>query len=192
MKILIIGAYGRTGRILVNRLQQSHQVVAFEGDAADVNNLENQLNDCRVVVSVVGHVKGSNPNVQTIICQNLVNAMPKHNIDRLVSLTGTGVRYPGDKISLVDRILNFAVFRLDPNRVIDGRNHAKVLEGQKLVKTTVLRVLKLTNMPPSRNWRLSPHGPAKLFVSRHDVAEAIDKIITEDIYVNQAPIIAKR
>ena len=51
---------------------------------------------------------------------------------RLISLTGTGVRFPGDKITLIDRILNLSISIIDPKRIKDGKNHVTLLKNSDL------------------------------------------------------------
>ena len=140
-------------------------------------------------VSFIGHVKGSPANVQTDAMNVLVRVMETLGIKRVVSLTGTGVRFPGDKISLVDRFLNFGVSVVDPARVNDGRDHVEVLKQSNL-DWTVLRVLKLENITPMP-FTLREHGPTKWVVSRQDVAKAVLQVLEEASFIRQAPILSR-
>ena len=115
--------------------------------------------------------------------------MQAAGITRIVSLTGTGVRMPGDKISLFDRTVNHFVEKIDPARVTDGRAHLKVLQATNL-DWTVLRVLKLTNgiLQP---YMLRAHGPTKWWTSRKEVAQAALHILQSGAFSQQAPIIGR-
>jgi putative NADH-flavin reductase len=42
------------------------------------------------VVSVLGHVKGSPKDVQTVATRHMVAAMKAHGVERIISLTGAG------------------------------------------------------------------------------------------------------
>lgn len=166
MKLAVLAANGRTGKVFAeralaaghsvnagfyrnNNLQPHQNLTAIPCDAtneADVNRL---LRDQDMVVSFIGHVKGSPPEVQTTAMRTLIKVMKSLQIKRVISLTGTGVRFRGDKITLVDRVLNRAVAVVDPARVKDGRKHVEVLR-QSGLEWTVIRVLKLQNVAPVR------------------------------------------
>lgn len=190
MTILLIGGHGRTGRCVLEHGSPKHRIDVFEGDVLDAAAIRAAMRDVDAVVSVVGHVKGSTDDVQTVGMANIVEAMEYHGIVRVVSLTGTGVRAPGDKVTLIDRVLNLAVSIIDPARVRDGIAHARVLESSGL-NYTVLRVLKLTNGQLSNHLGLSAHGPAKTFVSRRDVAAAILRVLEDGSYIKGMPIISR-
>lgn len=163
MKIAVIAANGRSGQAFVEAallaghtiragvrgksyLKPHPNLTVVECDATNENQLKNLLASQEAVASFIGHVKDSEPNVQTIAIQRVVEVMKASGINRLVSLTGTGVRFPNDKISLIDRILNLSISIIDPARVKDGKNHVEVLKASNL-DWTVIRVLKLQNVP---------------------------------------------
>lgn len=207
MKIAVLAANGRLGReVVAEALARGHQVRAgtrngkyymqhnnlqvVRCDATDAGDVEALIQKCDVVVSCIGHVKGSAANVQTVATKTVTQVMGRLGMKRFVDVTGTGVRMPGDKISFIDRILNAAVTLVDPKRIADGIEHVRVLEKSDLDWTTI-RVLKLqTNS--ERPYRLLLHGPTKLFVSRRDTARAMLDVIENDSFIKQAPIIGSR
>lgn len=207
MKIAVVAANGRSGRAFVElALAAGHTIRAgihgnsymkhhrnlemIDCDATDPAQLMNLLADQEAVVSFIGHTKGSKPDVQTVAMQELVKVMNKLSIDRIISLTGTGVRFNGDKISIVDRILNISIGIIDPKRVKDGRQHVEILKASNL-NWTVIRVLKLQDIPP-KPFTLSKHGPTKMYVGRQEVAQAIMQILEQGSFVKQAPIISRQ
>jgi putative NADH-flavin reductase len=206
MNIAVIAANGRSGRIFVQKaLQAGHQVRAgvhgssaltpqqgltiVPCDATKAVDLRSLCAGSDVVVSLIGHVKGSPPRVQTDAMRQLVIVLAELGIRRVLSLTGTGVRFAGDHIPLIDRILNLAVTLIDPQRVADGKAHVAVLQQSDL-DWTVLRVLKLQNIPP-RPFVLREHGPTKTMVSREDVAAALLQVAEANSFVRQAPILSR-
>jgi putative NADH-flavin reductase len=206
MKIAVIAANGRSGQAFVeaalagghsihagvrgkSRLEPHPNLTVVECDATNEAQLKNLLSSQDAVASFIGHVKGSKPNVQTIAIQKVVDAMETLGLKRLVSLTGTGVRFPGDKISLVDRFLNLSISIIDPARVKDGKNHVEVLKASSL-DWTVIRVLKLQNVPP-KSFGLREHGPTKWYVGRQEVAQAVLQVLEQHSFIKQAPIIGR-
>jgi nucleoside-diphosphate-sugar epimerase len=206
MKIAIIGAGGRTGRVFVDiALEAGHSVVAgihrknpFEAhasltirpcDATDIEDVIGLIEGCDAIVSLIGHSLKSPKNVQTVAIKNIVQAMETVGCSRLVSLTGSGVREPGDTPNALDIILNASIGIIDPARIKDGIQHARELQDSS-IDWTILRVLKLTN-GSSQPYGLSMTGPAKLFAPRRDVAAAILMILDNDSFIKKLPILSR-
>jgi len=206
MKIAVLAAGGRTGKLVVSEaLMRGHHVKAgiyqtnpfaaqdnlevVDCDAQNAADVRQLLAGCDAVVSVIGHVKGSPPQVQTDAIRQIITVMKELGIRRLVSLTGTGVRFPGDHITLTDRVLNLAVSVIDPARVKDGIAHARLLE-QSGLDWTIIRVLKLQDVQP-KPFTLLEHGPTKPYVARADVAKAIVDVLENHAFIGAAPILGK-
>jgi len=204
MKIAVIAANGRSGQAFVeaalaaghtiragvrgpSHLQPHPNLTTVDCDATDAAQLKELLAGQEAVASFIGHVKGSAPDVQTVAIQTVIGVMQQLGIKRIVSLTGTGVRFPGDKISLVDRILNLSISIIDPARVRDGQHHVGVLKASDL-DWTVIRVLKLQNTVP-KPFTLLTHGPTKWYIGRQDVAQAVLQVLEQRSFIQQAPII---
>lgn len=206
MRIVVIGANGKTGRLFVQAaLDAGHEVVAgvrgsntiaahpnvtiVPCDATDEHDVRHILAGAEAVVTVIGHVPGSPNNLQTQATQIIVSVMESLGIKRLVSLTGTGVRFHGDRITLIDKLLNGVLGLIDPARIQDGKEHAQLIKSTDL-DWTIIRVLKLTNSHRS-SFKLSLHGPAKTLVSRESTAQAILHLLEKNTYVRQSPIVSK-
>ena len=160
-------------------------------DATDKFDVKVLCEGADVVVSLLGHVKDSPDRVQTEAIQTILKVMNSLKIKRLISLTGTGVRFIGDTPGFVDKFANFAIKLVDPQRIADGIEHAEVLKSSQ-VDWTLLRVLKLTNShAPKGRVPMSTTGPAKTLTSREEVAKAIVQLIEDDSYIRQALIIVK-
>lgn len=206
MKIAVVAANGRSGKeFVLAALKNGHEVHAgvyrnyqfdenprleiVQCDATDPKQIQNLLNGCDAVVSFIGHGRKSPASVQTDAISNVINAAEETGIKRVVSLTGTGVRFPGDNITLMDRILNFSIGTIDPKRVNDGKKHVEILKRSDL-GWTIIRVLKLTNGKP-KPFTLNQNGPTKLFTPRSEVALACLEVLQNNSFIKQAPIISK-
>lgn len=207
MNIAVIAANGRLGKAFVEHaLAHGHSVHAgIRGrdsltphanlttvlcDATNPSDLKNLLQGQDAVASCIGHVKESAPDVQTVATKVLVQVMDQLLMKRFVTVTGTGVRFPGDMIGPVDRCLNFAVGILDPNRIKDGREHTKVLQSSDL-DWTLIRLLKLQDVP-AKEFALTRHGPTKWYVGRDEVAAAMLQVLEQASFIKQSPIISKK
>jgi putative NADH-flavin reductase len=206
MRIAVIAANGRLGKVFVeaalaaghsvragirgeNNLAPHAQLEVVSCDATKYDDLRLLFRDQEVVVSAIGHTKGVAPNVQTLATEAIASVMNELDIKRFVDVTGTGVRFPGDKITLIDRILNLAVEIIDKDRVKDGRDHQEVLKKSNLDWTTI-RILKLQNVA-DRPYSLSLHGPTKWYVGRSEVAKAMLQVINEHSFIKQSPIVSR-
>ena len=206
MRIAVIAANGRLGKAFVeaalkaghsvrggvrgvNTLAAHPHLEVVTCDATNADELRVLLSGQEVVVSAIGHVKGSAPDVQTVATKVIVDVMSELGIKRYVDVTGTGVRFTGDKITLIDRFLNMGVGIADPSRVKDGIDHQEVLKASSLDWTTI-RVLKLQNVA-ARPFVLRLHGPTKAFVGREEVAEGMLEVIEMGTFFKQAPIVGR-
>ena len=208
MKIAVISANGRTGRNFVTEaLRAGHMVKAgvhnqieilehinlqiVKCDALRSSDVNNLIKDCDTVVSLIGHGRRSPKKLQSQAIANVINAMKNQNIARLISLTGTAVRVDGDKITLIDRILNFSISIIDHNRIKDGKKHAQLIMDSGL-NWTIVRVLKLTNTSHIGKYKLTKNGPTKTFTSRKLVARAILELIEKNEFINHLPMISRK
>jgi putative NADH-flavin reductase len=206
MKIAVIAASGRTGKVFVeaalaagheirggvhskSSLKPHSRLTIVTCDATNEADLRNLLSGQEAVASFIGHVKNSVPNVQTTAIQKLIDVMDELGMKRVISVTGTGARFPGDAITSIDRLLNFGIGFIDPARIHDGKNHVEALK-QSSLEWTIIRVLKLQNTSP-KPFQLREHGPTKLFTSRQEVAQAVLEVLQQHTFVRQAPIIGK-
>ncbi|MDT5021679.1 MAG: hypothetical protein QOI33_2203, partial [Mycobacterium sp.] len=108
MKILILGATGATGQLIVrDATAGGHYVVALvrskasanllgaeviEGDARDEGTLARALNGCDAVVSALGTGMGMREvDLLTVATRALVAAMTRTDVRRLVCISALGV-----------------------------------------------------------------------------------------------------
>ena len=208
MKICIFGADGRTGVEVVNYAKkQGFEVLAFvysessnkyfpkdieikRGDVMDYNSVFEAVKKCEAVISVIGHIKGSDPLMQTKGMKNIVKAMQESGVKRLLSLTGTGARVENDNPSCIDKVLNFFVKIVDPERINDGVEHVKVVRNYGL-DWTVVRVLKLSKKDTEVDgYKLTSGGPAELQTSRKKVAKVSVDLIDDKNFIGKLPVIS--
>lgn len=207
MTIAVLGSDGRSGKIFVQKaldsgyrvkagvyssdpalLQSNDNLEIIRCDATSRAQVQALINGADVIVSLIGHSKNSPANMQTEATKTIIESMSSCSIKRFISLTGSGARMPGDKITFMDRLFSVGIKIIDSKRVSDGVNHLKILQQSNL-DWTVLRVVKLSNRKP-KNFKLTENGPGKTFVSRHEVAQAILKLIEDESYIKKAPIIS--
>ena len=159
-------------------------------DARNREDVSALLEGVPAVVSMIGHNRRSSADVQSVAIRHCVDIIAVRQPEtRLISLTGTGVRLPGDRISLVDRAANFAIGVVDPKRIADGKEHVRILQ-ESPVDYTIIRVLKLTGGSHHGRVDLTPHGPAELFTPRARVAAAVVQLLESGDFSRALPVIS--
>ena len=148
MKIAVFGATGKVGQHLVDQaLERGDEVTVFvrdafkltiqrherlkvvQGDVLDPKVVEQAVVGTDAVLSALGHTKTSTKDVLTEGTKNIIAAMDKHGVRRLVRLTGAGVRDPKDEPKLVDRVIGSLLKLLQRDLLEDGMPQARGVRG---------------------------------------------------------------
>jgi putative NADH-flavin reductase len=206
LTIAVLGANGKSGKIFVETalahgckvragvygkhdFTKHKNLKVIECDGMDEKSVDKLIKGSDVVVSLVGHTRRTPSNMQESTFQNIVSAMKKHQVKRVVSLTGTGVRVKGDMFTLSDFASRNIIKLIDNKRITDALAHYDILKKSKL-DWTLLRVSRLHSKAPSR-YIMRENGPAKSKVSRYEVADAILEVIDQNRFVRKSPIISR-
>lgn len=207
-QITIFGASGRTGIILTGLLlEKGYQVKALvrnplkfsiehpnlsviKGTVGQKEAIEQAIEGSEAVVSVLGHVKNSQPLFQTHAMVNILEIMKVKNIKRLIVLTGSGVEMSQDKWSFGNTLLTFIIKTMAPARFTDGVEQCNRILNMDL-DYTIVRAPLLTMQKPKGIYKT---GYLKLgffsYISRYDVAGFICEIIEKQLFVKDAPQIS--
>lgn len=208
MKLAIFGAAGRTGILLLQQaLEQGHEVVALvrtlsklsmtderltvvQGDAAHLSDVERAIQGADAILSVLGHVKGSAPDMLTHAIGNIITAMDMYGVKRLVSLSGSSVHVPQDKPRLVNRLIKFYTQATTGSLLKDAEQQFMALQNSD-VDWVVVRGPILTEGPHTGTYRIGWAGVnTGIRVSRANVADFMLKQVTDRTYLRQAPLIS--
>ena len=206
MKVLIIGATGATGRVLMREaLEQGYEVTALarnpsavapedyrprvlEGNALDASEVETAVAGQDAVLSELGTRRGRPTTLFSESTHNLISAMDKHGVRRLVCITGIGT---GDSKGhggfLYDRIiLPFVV-----KNVYEDKDRQEEAIKQSELDWVIVRPAQLTDEPARGEYRVFLGGAyAAKKISRADVAAFMLAQLTDDTYVRKTPVIS--
>jgi putative NADH-flavin reductase len=211
MKIAIFGATGKVGRHLLDQaLERGDEVIVFvrdtsklttlqherlkivQGEVLDPEAVEQAVVGTDAVVSALGHTKTSSKDVLTEGTKNIVAAMNKHGVRRLVCLTGAGVRDPKDEPKLVDRAIGALLKLVQRDLLEDSIGQAQVIRESDL-EWVIVRAPVLNKGEKRGEYRVGYVGTESgTRLSRADVAEFMLKQTTDDTYLHQAPVVSYR
>ena len=205
MKILVLGATGATGQLIVRDATASgHYVVALvrakaradlpgaeviEGEVRDEGTLARALNGCDAVVSALGTGVGLREvDLLTVATRALVAAMTRAGVRRLICISALGVgdsRYHGGFV--FDRL--FQPLLLGPAYKDKERQEAAIRASA--LDWVVIRPAMLTNGSPRGRIRATTdlagvHGGK---IARADVAQFVVEQLTTDAWLRRTPVI---
>jgi putative NADH-flavin reductase len=209
--IALFGGSGRTGepflkhasdhfriRALVrdpHKLNVSHpELEVIKGDILNKEDVEKTISGSDAVVSLIGHVKDSPENLQVSAINLVLTAMKKHNVSRLITLTGGGVRdKANDQPGFMDKLVVFAMRNLAGkgarNALLDGIEHAQIIKKSG-TDWTIVRGPMLTQNPALGKIEVGNVGMIKGFkLTREDLAIFIVNELKENKYIHKMPFV---
>lgn len=206
--IALFGATGKTGRrVLARALNQgldvrvlvrdpgkltltSPRVTVIQGDILDGAAVDETVAGASAVLSLFGQVKDSPRSLQTDGTALIINAMKRHGVTRIVTLSGGGLSATMDRPRVPDKIIRFLLKTLSGHMLRDAEGHLEVLESSGL-EWTVVRGPRLTEKPGTGTYRVGWVGVnASTQISRDDLADFILTQVDDRTFVGQLPFVS--
>jgi putative NADH-flavin reductase len=209
MKIAIFGATGETGRQLVEQaLAAGYQVVAYvrnpsklntkyenltivQGELADQAIIERAVSAADAVISVLGPRGGSKGKPITRGMQNIIEAMKKQGVRRLIISSTLSAKDPNDLPDFKAKALVNLV-KLTMHAAYEEIVSVADTVRKSDLDWTIVRLTTLNNNPKSGKVRVGYLGKGEvgLRISRADLAEFMLKQVQDTKYLRQAPVIS--
>ena len=207
MKVLVLGATGGTGRLIVrDALAKGHSVVALvrskarahdlrgadmiEGDARDEGALMRALNGCDAVVSSLG--TGLSPfrevSLLTVATRALVTAMTRNGVRRLVCISALGV---GDSHGHGGFVFDRLFLPLLLSHAYKDKDGQEAAIRASALDWVVVRPAMLTNDPARGSVRAVTDlaGVKGGKIARADVARFVVEQLTTDTWLRRTPVL---
>jgi putative NADH-flavin reductase len=208
MRIAVIGASGRTGRLIVEQaLGQGDDVVAFArspetldlahprlksvaGDVRDVAALRLAVQDCDAVTFAIGEKPTPEVDTYSVGISNLMEAMAELDVMRLSAVSAAGTFARNDRnLSVGYRLMMRAV----PRGLYDDLERMETRIMASGMRWTIVRPAGLTDGPQTGEYRIGLNGKplsAGGRISRADVAGFTLKSLKVDTWVGRAVTLA--
>lgn len=204
MKLIIFGATGNTGRQIVEQaLNEGHHVTAFarnpaklfikhsnleivRGDIMNVHAVETAVHGHEAVLSAIGDGE-KRSTLRTDGTRNIMRAMEKKGVRRLISISTIGVR---DTKTMLPAFYKYLLVPfLLKHAFADHAKQEEYIEQSEL-DWIIVRPAALTNGPRTgiyqHGFSTSQRG-LKLKISRADVAAFMLKQISDRKYIHKMP-----
>ena len=210
MRIALFGATGAIGRhVLEQAIAAGHdvkaftrsadrlpsdddRVVAIEGDATSADHVASAIEGTDAVISALGPATNKPEEVAIAVSAmtNILAAMERHDVRRLVALSGGAVEVPGERKARGDAIAS-AVVRLFARHVVAAKQREFGLIHASRVDWVAVRPPRVTNGPLTGEYRTGriALGPRSA-ISRADLAHFMLRCVVEDDYLRRAPFIS--
>lgn len=205
MQITVFGASGKVGSLVVEEaLRRGYSVVAFvhhhnlfspsgkliivEGDVYNSEQVSTALKGSDAVISCLGSWGTPKKDVLTAAMRSIVPAMQVRDIQRIVTVTGSGANIPGQRASIVHKsLLRLPIY--GAGKVFsDGEAHMRLLADSSL-KWTTLRSPVMTNGGRKGYYLNMSAGSVLGTISRSAVATALLDQLERDDYLCASPVI---
>jgi putative NADH-flavin reductase len=207
MKILVFGATGGTGRHVVEQgLGRGHEVTAFvrdpdklrveherlrvaQGDALDYETVERAVHGQDAVVCVLGTPARKAGTVRSEGTQNIIRAMEKAGVRRLVVQSTIGM---GDSVEMLPFQYKYVLVPLLLRSVFADHERQEEYVRQSPLDWTLVRPGAFTKGERTGAYK---HGTGvttiiKGKLSRADAADFLLKQLQGDAYVREAPYVS--
>jgi len=207
-KIVVFGASGGTGHHIVEQaLEAGYQVTAFvrspkkldlqhekltvfQGDVMDVDKVDRAIAGQDAVLSALGPTRPPVPGMMEVAAKNIVGAMDKHGIKRIISTTGGGVRDPQDQPKLFDHIMKGLLTLMAGTVLKDSEANVNIIRASDL-DWTIIRYPRLLDDPFTGKYRIGYVGVnSGSQLSRADGADAVLKELESGEYLHKMPIVS--
>ena len=209
MNVVIFGATGQTGRLLVERaVAAGHVVTAFVrnpaslnaprdsvrivlGDVLDPTAVDRAVAGQQAVLVALGTaIRRGSPQVLPQGIRHILDAMERHGVRRIVVLSAAGALHEpaGSVVGTVGLMLARAYL---PRVYAEHRAMLEELRKRDLDWIAVRPVI-LTKGPYTGRYRVSVEGIPRggYRISREDVADFMIRQLTSDEFVRKMPAIA--
>jgi putative NADH-flavin reductase len=201
MKLAIFGATGGTGAELVKQaIERGHSVTAFvrnpaklankgegitivTGDIYNLTDVERSIQGQDAVICTLGARNLKKTMIRTVGTVNIINAMKKNKVRRLIVVSAMGVGESWNSLSMVNKLF-FAIL-LKSTREDHEAQEAAVKESG--LDWTIIRPSGLVNAPRTGVYSVGENIRAKTSqIPRSDVADLILNDLEERALVHKA------
>ncbi|HNW69905.1 MAG TPA: SDR family oxidoreductase [Bacteroidales bacterium] len=209
MKIAVFGSTGPSGQLIVKyALSKGFEVMAYarnpskisfqdknltviEGTLGDITAIERTVSEAQAVISILGATTNVKTTELSDGTQNIIDAMKKYNVRRLIAMGTASVDDANDRHSFKFRLLVKIVKSLIPGAYNEIRRIGNLVK-QSGLDWTLVRLAVLANGPAKGIKHVGYYGKDNiiLMVTRADLARFFVDQVESREYIQKAPAIS--
>lgn len=175
-----------------SKLAKTHErLTVIQGELRDHEGIERAMSGADAVISVLGPRRDSKGKPITEGIQNIIAAMKKEGVRRLIISSTASAEDPSDEPDLRFKILVEIV------RLLIRPSYEEIIGTANAVRKsgldwTIVRLSLLNNGPRSGKVRVGHKGRGEvgLRIARADIADFMLKQVNDPKYLRQAPLIS--
>ena len=197
MRLLLLGATGRTGRRVLRRLEARGDTVTTYGrrPGGGARDLVGPLDDPERLAQALEGVgaaicclaSGNRAPVCSTAARLLAGSAPAGL--RVVTVSGASVAAPEDRRGPGARAAGAVMALFMGGMLTDRRAELAILRGSRLA-WTALRPPRLTERPGRGSWRFDLDHPRGAALARDDLAGAVVEALERDDLIGRAPFVS--
>jgi putative NADH-flavin reductase len=208
MKLIVFGPTGSTGRQVVTQaLQQGHDVTAFarspekldlnherlqviKGDVLDPDSVERAIQGQDAVLCTLGLPPGDKSNLRANGTRNIIRAMEKTGVKRLICQSSHGVGNTRDTLPL---IMKYLIVPLFLRRAFADHEIQENYIKESQLDWIIVRPTALTDGEHTGSYQHGYTADNKTVtnkISRADTADFMLKQVADDNYLRKTPSIS--
>jgi putative NADH-flavin reductase len=211
MKIALLGSTGFVGTVLLKKaLAQGHQlkvlvrspeklgdakakVEVARGDVLDPAALETLVQNVDAVISVASPPMKEKFDVEKYAraTQNLISAMKRAKVNRLITITGAAAEVAGKKRGFKPALMRFLLGMLAPDamKLKDMELTAIAASG---LNWTVIRPPTIGSGKPTGNVAASESDLTGMSIDVEDISDFILSLLKTNAWDRKAPIVSSK
>jgi len=206
MKIAVLGVTGAIGQQVTEQaLAAGHEVRALvrdtsrqmldridtvPGDIVDAEAVARAVEGTDAVIWCVGATRNAADQVPIFesVARNLVAAMRRHGVRRLVALSGAGVTMRGERKPLSGRLMS-AVVKVAARHVYEAKRREFEVFTRSDLEWTLLRPPRVVNGPVTGRSVVGLQLSSSR-VTQGDLAQAMVEQLRDTSYLHAAPFVS--
>jgi len=218
MRILLLGATGRTGKLLLDQTlshghivhvlvrdkrkisSKKYNLLLFEGSPADGDALDNAMRGCDAVLSVLNISRKyefpwsglrTPRDFLSVTMSNLIELSAKNHIRRIVFTSAWGV---GETKKDLPGWFRWLADRSNIRYPYQDHERQEELVKNSNLDWTAVRPVFLTNSTHRKEIVVSENGETKrrLYLSRRNLAAFMLQVLEKNSYLCQAPVVSEK
>lgn len=207
MNVALLGATGRTGRLVLpelmrrghsvsvlvrdpDRLPPGQDARVVVGDSRDPRALAALIDGADVMISALGPTRAKETTLQRDTATAVIEAMRAATVSRYVGVSAAGIDVPGDQKRPKDKIISWLANHLSGPVALDKAEEYRIWAASDR-DWTLVRVPRLIDGAPTAAVEHDAHRSARSTqITRADVAAFLVDLAENDRYLRQAPLVA--